>query len=170
MSFCLVLGSPGLNAAFEVFRSMAQEAPRSWVGVLAKGDCATLHYSECSFDLSALERQLRSGEVISVQVAQELTPRALLGIYAPGFCGDRLQDWRCSMEAGMDRVERWYERCRINPGIMFAAIAVDESPDFLTEHVTARTFPWEDWRLRAGGARDEDGVWAERALGGSAPE
>jgi hypothetical protein len=163
MSFGLALGSDGLDAVFEVFRSIADGAPNDWVRTLGKEECDTLRYSECICDLPDLKGALLSGDVISIQLSKGQPAGLLLGLYAPGFCGDIHKDWRCYLEGGKEYTEEWYGRCRSNPKIQFAALYIDESPEFLVEHVTASNFPWEDWRLRMGGARDASGTWVERA-------
>jgi hypothetical protein len=129
--------------------------------ILPKGCESEMVYDESSAEVGEALEAMASGNASSVQMHGDDTRPFVASLYCPRFAGDLLADWSGSIE-GLDRMEATFEQLQGVEGLRYIALSVEESPDFETQHVTQKTFPWEDWRLVAGAVRGDDGPWLVR--------
>lgn len=162
MSYVVPFGSETLDGVWNIVEFFTQSDRIEWVRVLAEGVCESFEYQETKAPLGEIKESLRAREIVSVQCEQRPPDKMLLGLYAPRFCGSRLQQWLCVMEGTEKSALAWFDHCYREPNMDFVAICVDEYPDFEAECITAATFPWDDWRLMRAAARRLDRSWEER--------
>lgn len=82
--------------------------------------------------------------------------------YPPRFQDSVLDQWVFRLETCSDEALHVYRRCKQDPAVLFALVAIDDFPDMEVARVTRENFPWDFFLLRIGGVRDAAGAWSER--------
>lgn len=164
MNTVLDFGGTSRSAVFEAFRQVSS-GRRLRVFVLPRANEAEYSYIRFEGTLDEALDSLVDGRNSSVQVEAVDGGLHVVTIYPPQFLGDPLQEWSGNVECS-DNVIPMFDRLQKIDGLGYVALSKEDSPDFVTEHVTDVTFPWEDWRLKTGAVRGSDGKWVRRRKDG----
>lgn len=160
---CKVLEFGGMSkeAVMAALRRIVSEQPVK-IFVLPAANEESLDYQEFGGTLEAALRTLAEGRNGSVQVQSTEEGLLCAGIYRPAFANSQLEDWSASAEGRNFDAESAFDEMQSINGLTYVALFYEDSPDFNTDHITARTFPWADSRLLAGAVSTEDGEWLVR--------
>jgi len=160
VSSILSFGGPSREAVVEAYLDLVGDE-KAKIFVLSVEEEKSLDYREFDGTLEAALATLAEGRNASIQI-QSKASSLLAGIYRPGFAQERLLDWSASVEGEDFDADSAFDEIQSVDGLTYVALSKDECLDFDVEHVTRNNFPWSDWRLKAGAARDDQGIWVTR--------
>jgi hypothetical protein len=162
MNYKVVFGATQFNPVWALLTSVLSRIKNPSIWILRTETCEALDYKPTDESLGTLRVWLETKQVCSLQIQQNDPELIIIGLYAPRFCDESLNQWKCIVECPETFAQQTYRLSKERDEISFISLSVDEIPSFDDAEVTRDTYPWGEWCLILGAVRRADGTWDER--------